>query len=49
MPDLERRMPRNAPEVLIRAEQREGMPDTQLRYERINSPYLDSGASARIA
>lgn len=42
-------MPRDVFEVLISAEQRESVPDTEFRDERINRTDLDSGTAAGVA
>jgi hypothetical protein len=49
MPDLERRGSRDILEVPISAEESQAMPNAELRYQRVNSPNLYSGAAARIA
>jgi hypothetical protein len=49
MPDLERRGSRHVLEVPISGEEGKAMPNAELRYQRVNSSNLYSGAATCIA
>ena len=48
-PDLERRVPRDVLEVVIGAEERQGVPDAKLGNQRIDGSHLNSCATTRVA